>query len=145
MDVEPYGLIIVIGMHVLTCETIREGSDISVFIESDDDVRLSRRVYQDTVIRKLSLNESIKNYIDNIKPLFEVHTEPTKKYCDVVIPHFGGGYSDNHGDILSGGFENEESKAVNLFAQSIFFALREKQLSNERRKSEKFITTETFA
>lgn len=66
-------------MHILTSEIIRKNSDISVFIEADDDIRLSRRVYQDTVIRKISLNESIDNYLHNIKPMFEEYTEPTKK------------------------------------------------------------------
>jgi uridine kinase len=62
-------------------------------------VRLSRRVFQDTIIRKIPLDDSIKNYLENIKPAFEQFTEPTKKFADMVIPHFGGGYSNNYDDI----------------------------------------------
>jgi uridine kinase len=69
--IEPQVMIIVTGMHIFTRE----------------------------LIRKIPLDKSIKNYLDNIKPNFETYIEPTKKFCDMVIPNFGGGYSDNHGDI----------------------------------------------
>jgi uridine kinase len=97
--IEPQVMIIVTGMHIFTRELIRKCSSVSMFIEADADVRLSRRIYQDTIIRKIPLDKSIKNYLDNIKPNFETYIEPTKKFCDMVIPNFGGGYSDNHGDI----------------------------------------------
>ena len=84
---------------------VQKLSGVSVFLEADSDVRLSRRIYQDTVIRKIPLEKAINNYLNNIKPNFETYIEPTKKFCHMVLPNFGGGYSDKHGDnIVTGGF-----------------------------------------
>lgn len=100
LTIRPAGMIVVTGMHIMSRHIVRKLSSVSVFLEADSDVRLSRRIYQDTVIRKIPLEKSIKNYLDNIKPNFELHIEPTKKFCDMVIMNFGGGYSDKHGEDI---------------------------------------------
>jgi uridine kinase len=100
LTIRPEGMIIVTGMHIMSRHIVRKLSSVSVFLEADSDVRLSRRIYQDTVIRKIPLDKAINNYLNNIKPNFETHIEPTKKFCDMVLPNFGGGYSDKHGEDI---------------------------------------------
>lgn len=69
--------------------------DCKVFIDSDSDVRLSRRIYKDTQDDGIDLNDSINNYLQNIKPSYENEIEPCKIMSDIIIPHFGGGYDDH--------------------------------------------------
>ncbi len=67
--------------------------NVKVFIDSDSDVRLSRRVFQDTQDNKKVLNESGPNYLEFIRPSYEREIEPTKQASDVIIPHFGGWFN----------------------------------------------------
>jgi uridine kinase len=74
---------------------------VKVFIDSDSDVRLSRRVFQDTQENKKDLNESVANYLEFIKPSYEREIEPTKQTSDIIIPHFGGGFNDHKKECKS--------------------------------------------
>lgn len=69
--------------------------DCKVFVDSDSDVRLSRRIYKDTQDDGVELSASIDNYLQNIKPSYEAEIEPCKITSDIIIPHFGGGYNDH--------------------------------------------------
>ncbi len=69
--------------------------NLRVFIDSDSDTRLSRRIYKDSVEGNVLLDLTILKYLTSIKPSYEKEIEPTKVKCDVVVPHFGNGYSDH--------------------------------------------------
>ena len=69
--------------------------NIRVFIDSDSDVRLSRRIYKDTVENGMLLDLSIMQYLTQIKLSYEKDIEPTKVNCDLVVPHIGNGYADH--------------------------------------------------
>lgn len=93
---KPAKLIIVEGCHIFMnnlpiCRYI----DSKIFIDSDSDVRLSRRIYKDTQDDGKDLNDSIANYLAEIKPSYEKEIEPCKSESDIIIPHFGGGYDDH--------------------------------------------------
>lgn len=63
-----------------------------MFIDTDDDVRLSRRVLKNETItgpEKISLEELLKTYEEKTKPAFEKYIEPTKKYATTIIPNYG--------------------------------------------------------
>jgi uridine kinase len=63
-----------------------------VFIDCDDDVRLSRRVLKNERkegANKQSLSELLKTYEDKTKPAFEKFIEPSKKYANTIIPNYG--------------------------------------------------------
>lgn len=62
-------------------------------MDTDEDIRLSRRVYKDCCLRKKTLPEVIEKYRKFTKDAFEKYTFPSKKYADMVIPNFGGDYS----------------------------------------------------
>jgi len=66
--------------------------DLSVFIDTDDDVRLSRRVLkneQSKASQKIPLQELLNKYEVKTKPAFEKFIEPTKKYANTIIPNYG--------------------------------------------------------
>ena len=67
--------------------------DLKIFIETDSDVRLARRIYRDVEKNKYSLNEIINRYHTHVKPSYETFIGPTKKYADIIIP---GGIENKH-------------------------------------------------
>ena len=84
--IEPANIIIVEGILVLAMEKIRSLFDTKIFVDTDDDERLLRRIERDLNERARSF-ESIKNqYIDTVKPMHLEFVEPSKRYADVIIP-----------------------------------------------------------
>lgn len=53
-------------------------------------------VYKDVCIKKKDIFQSVNRYLCNLKPLFEKHIVPTKRYADIVVPNYGNGYSSSH-------------------------------------------------
>lgn len=67
--------------------------DLKIFLDTDEDTRLSRRVFKDCCIRKKPIKDVIEKYRKFTKGSFEKYTFPAKKYADIVIPNYGGDYS----------------------------------------------------
>lgn len=89
---EPKKIIIVEGILILAVEKIRKLLDMKIFVDTDDDIRLLRRMERDISERGRSF-ESIKNqYIETVKPMHLEFVEPSKRYADVIIPRG----KDNH-------------------------------------------------
>lgn len=90
--VDPTPVIIVEGHLIFNNEKLRKVFDLSVFIDTDDDVRLSRRVLKNSKkdpSRQIELSDLLFNYEHKTKPAFEKWIEPTKKYADIIIPNYG--------------------------------------------------------
>ena len=84
--IEPANLIIVEGILILAMEKIRNLFDAKIFVDTDDDERLLRRIERDLKERGRTF-ESIKNqYIATVKPMHLEFVEPSKRYADVIIP-----------------------------------------------------------
>ena len=84
--IEPANLIIVEGILILAIPKIRDLFDAKIFIDTDDDERLLRRMERDMKERARSF-ESVKNqYINTVKPMRLEFVEPSKRYADVIIP-----------------------------------------------------------
>ena len=84
--IAPANLIIVEGILVLAIPKIRDLFDAKIFVDTDDDERLLRRIERDLHERARSF-ESIKNqYINTVKPMHLEFVEPSKRYADVIIP-----------------------------------------------------------
>jgi uridine kinase len=102
VHLKPAKLIVIEGSHLfMSAEDTKNVSsliNLRVFIDSDSDVRLSRRVYQDTELSKKSLAESVATYLEFIKPSYEREIQQTKQTSDIIIPHFGGGFKDHKKD-----------------------------------------------
>ena len=84
--IEPANLIIVEGILILAMEKIRNLFDAKIFVDTDDDERLLRRIERDLKERGRTF-ESIKNqYMATVKPMHLEFVEPSKRYADVIIP-----------------------------------------------------------
>ena len=84
--IEPANLIIVEGILILAMEKIRNLFDAKIFVDTDDDERLLRRIERDLKERGRTF-ESIKNqYVATVKPMHLEFVEPSKRYADVIIP-----------------------------------------------------------
>jgi uridine kinase len=60
--------------------------DIKIFVDTDDDVRIIRRIKRDMEERGRSLDSVIEQYLSVVKPMYHQFIEPTKRYADIVIP-----------------------------------------------------------
>lgn len=85
----PNQIIIVEGLFVLYDEKLRELLDIKVFVDTDSDVRILRRVLRDIEERGRSIHSIYQQYLATVKPMHESFIEPSKKYADLIIPEGG--------------------------------------------------------
>ncbi|MBZ6494303.1 uridine kinase [Natrinema longum] len=86
VTVEPSDIIILEGILALHDEAIREMLDLRVYVMTDADVRILRRIERDVVERGRDLEGVIDQYLETVKPMHEQFVAPTKKQADVIIP-----------------------------------------------------------
>lgn len=84
---EPTRVIIVEGFLVLGDERLRDLMDIKIFVDTDDDIRLLRRIKRDIQERGRTLDSIIDQYLKTVKTMYHQFVEPTKRYADIVIPN----------------------------------------------------------
>ena len=89
LKVEPSKVIIVDGILIFENEELRNIMDIKVFVDTDADVRLARRILRDVRERGRSMESVITQYTTTVKPMHEQFVEPSKRYADVIIPEGG--------------------------------------------------------
>lgn len=87
--VRPCPIILVEGILVFTHRQLRELMDIKVYVDTDPDVRLIRRLVRDIEERGRSLESIIKQYLETVRPMHLEFVEPSKRYADVIIPRGG--------------------------------------------------------
>ncbi|CAG0892205.1 unnamed protein product [Cyprideis torosa] len=115
-EIHPADVVLVEGILVLFTKELRDMFQVKIFVDTDSDTRLARRVYRDINERKRRLCPVLNQYLLLVKPAFEEFCYPTKKFADVVVPR---------------GAENEV--ALLLVEQQI------RQLLRERREEKKLI------
>ena len=86
ITIKPSRVIIVEGILVFHSEALRNLMDVKVFVDTDADVRILRRIVRDVKERKRSLDSVINQYLGTVKPMHEAFVEPSKRYADVIIP-----------------------------------------------------------
>jgi uridine kinase len=87
--IEPKDVIILEGILILEDERLRDLMDIKVFVDTDADVRIMRRLLRDTRDRGRTLESVIEQYSTIVRPMHLQFIEPTKRYADVIIPEGG--------------------------------------------------------
>lgn len=87
--VEPKEVIILEGILVLFDQRLRDLMDIKVFVDTDDDIRIIRRIQRDMKERGRTLESVIDQYLDTVKPMYHQFIEPTKRYADIIVPEGG--------------------------------------------------------
>ena len=87
--VNPAPVILVDGILILENKALRDLFDIKIFVDTDADVRVLRRIVRDTKERGRSLDSVINQYLNTVKPMHEAFVEPSKKYADIIVPAGG--------------------------------------------------------
>ena len=98
--VEPSKVIIVDGILIFENEELRNIMDIKVFVDTDADVRLARRILRDVRERGRSMESVITQYTTTVKPMHERFVEPSKRVADVIVPE--GGHNNVAVDMIIG-------------------------------------------
>lgn len=88
-EVLPSEVIVVEGILVLCDPELRELMDVKVFVDTDADERLIRVINRDCVERGRTPKMVIDRYQETLKPMHELHIEPSKKHADIIIPQGG--------------------------------------------------------
>ena len=86
VTVEPTEVIVVEGILALYDEAVPEMADLRVYVETDADVRILRRIRRDVADRGRDLEGVIDQYLSTVKPMHEQFIEPTQKHAHLVIP-----------------------------------------------------------
>lgn len=89
MHVEPKEVIIVEGILVLEDPRLVELMDIKVFVDTDADLRIIRRLLRDINERGRTIDSVIDQYLHVVRPMHLQFIEPTKRYADIIIPEGG--------------------------------------------------------
>lgn len=87
--VEPKRVIIVEGILIFFEPELRDIIDVKVFVETDDDERVLRRIRRDVLERGRTIESVMEQYIATVKPMHLEFVEPTKRWADVIIPRGG--------------------------------------------------------
>lgn len=87
--VEPKEVIILEGILVLNDPALRDLMDIKIFVDTDDDIRIIRRIQRDIEERGRSLQSVIDQYKSTVKSMYHQFIEPTKRYADIIVPEGG--------------------------------------------------------
>ncbi|WP_430534357.1 uridine kinase [Listeria rocourtiae] len=86
---EPREVIILEGILILENPKLRDLMDIKVYVDTDDDIRILRRMVRDVNERGRTMESVIDQYLNVVKPMYQKFIEPTKKYADIIIPEGG--------------------------------------------------------
>lgn len=89
VTIEPTRVIIVEGILIYADPRLCEQMDVKIFVDTDADVRILRRIQRDVQERGRSLDSVINQYLTTVKPMHEQFVEPSKRRADVIIPEGG--------------------------------------------------------
>jgi len=87
--IEPQEVIILEGILVLEDVRLRELMDIKLFVDTDSDLRIIRRIMRDINERGRSIDSVVEQYLSVVRPMHNQFIEPTKRYADIIIPEGG--------------------------------------------------------
>ena len=89
VTIVPKKVILVEGILIFADEALRKLMDIKIFVDTDADIRLCRRIKRDVNKRGRTLESVLTQYQTTVKPMHEKYVEPSKRYADLVVPEGG--------------------------------------------------------
>ncbi|MBE6986137.1 MAG: uridine kinase [Ruminococcaceae bacterium] len=89
VTIVPKKVILVEGILIFADEALRKLMDIRIFVDTDADIRLCRRIKRDVNKRGRTLESVLTQYQTTVKPMHEKYVEPSKRYADLVVPEGG--------------------------------------------------------
>ncbi|RMF58598.1 MAG: uridine kinase [Calditrichaeota bacterium] len=85
----PHAIVVLEGILILDNPRLREMMDIKVYVDTDPDIRIIRRLRRDILERGRSMESVIKQYEESVRPMHLQFVEPSKRYADIIIPEGG--------------------------------------------------------
>lgn len=89
LEVHPAKVIIVEGILIFQSKELRDLMDIRIFVDTDTDVRILRRILRDVNDRGRSLESVISQYLTTVKPMHEQFVQPSRQYAHMIVPEGG--------------------------------------------------------
>ena len=105
--VEPTPVILLDGILIFAEPSLRELLDVKIFVDTDADIRLMRRIERDAVERGRSLASVLTQYRDTVRPMHERYVQPSMRYADAVL--WGGGENPVAVDLIAAKIESHLS------------------------------------
>ena len=87
--IKPAPVILVEGILILENAELCDAMDIKVFVDTDADVRILRRIVRDVRDRGRSLESVVNQYLTTVKPMHEKYVEPSRRRADIIVPEGG--------------------------------------------------------
>lgn len=87
--VYPKKVVLIDGILIFSEKKLRRQMDIKLYVDTDDDIRLLRRIQRDIMERDRSLENVLEQYQDYVRPMHLEFVEPSKRYADIIIPRGG--------------------------------------------------------
>lgn len=89
LHINPAQVIIIDGILILENQELRDLMDVKVYVDTDADVRLGRRLLRDVQERGRSIESVLSQYFCTVKPMHDEFVEPSKRYADLIVPEGG--------------------------------------------------------
>jgi len=89
--IQPSKVIIIEGILIFAEKELRDMMDIKIFVDTDADVRILRRIQRDVEERERTLQSVIHQYLNTVKPMHEQYVEPSKRFADLIV--LDGGFN----------------------------------------------------
>jgi uridine kinase len=89
LDVAPHPIVIVEGILLFAISEIRDVFDLRVFVDTDDDIRLLRRIRRDIEDRGRDIGSIEEQYRATVRPMHQLHVAPSRRHAHLIIPEGG--------------------------------------------------------
>jgi uridine kinase len=99
VDVPPADVVVIDGILLFVDPRVRELCDVKVYVDTEADIRLLRRIRRDMRVRGRPLDEILDQYMETVRPMHLEFVEPSKRYADVIVPR--GGHNSIAVDMLA--------------------------------------------
>jgi uridine kinase len=106
----PNPIIIVEGLLIFHIDGIRDRLDLKIFLDTDDDIRLSRRIMKGHMKLGRNVDSIVERYKKFVKPCHEIYVLPSRKFADIIIPNFGSSVCEEL-DAFNKSKENKDEKS----------------------------------
>jgi len=98
--IAPSPIIVVEGILLFAVAELREAFDLRIFVDTDDDIRLMRRIRRDLVDRGRDIADIERQYHDTVRPMHLLHVAPSKRFAHLIVPE--GGENAEALDVIVG-------------------------------------------
>jgi len=109
VTVSPADIILIEGIMVLHEDAVRAELDVRIYVETEDDVRIIRRLTRDIKERGREFDHVVHQYLSSVRPMHLAFVEPSKRHADIVVPH--GGNNEIAIDMLVGALRAKLARA----------------------------------